>query len=110
MRSQQSGVGSIKAGDGTAGQGSLDAFPHFGSTAAEELWASTATGPVCIGTAVVGDALTGSALALLLSDAGSLFLWPSAASIAPPVTHHTFYNTPGRYVLGEMYPHVALAG
>ena len=46
---------------------------------------------MCIGAAVLGDALTGTALAVLLSDARSLYLWPSPATIAPSVTHPTFY-------------------
>jgi hypothetical protein len=72
----------------------FSSLANLHSTSAEEVWAAAPMGPRCVGAAVAGDALTGTALVLLLSDGSLTCRWPpsgavlsvSPPSLAPPVS------------------------
>lgn len=64
-----------------AGTEEIPLVSNLSSTSIDELWTSNASGPCCVGAAVVGDVLTGTAVALLTSDARMHCCWPPT----PPV-------------------------
>ena len=59
----------------------LPALPSLDSTSVDQLWSSAVGGPSCIGAAIVGDALTGTALALATTDCRVSCFWPPTPTL-----------------------------
>lgn len=66
--------------EGLAGSNGTHERVDFGMTSLSELWASAEGGPTCLCAAAAGDALTGTALAVGLSGAEVLCLWPTGGT------------------------------